>query len=1535
MQHLRSLLMITPEALIILIHVTSLINNSLSFNVWFRLYLTSFMCLLMRTLREPTVIIWITRVCMILYRPLYHADLAFYIWLSLVMRPLYDKYDITTLDARYLMSRSLNVRLYGQQLIMTRLIRKGTRHLSLYVRYLMRHDKILKYENDYYESHTLDNTNWYDSKDYMWYDTYDPYERYKFEQTSIDKLATCQQVRGLLKMFSDKEHQPIAESTALGYVSTHVLLDELGLQSRHSTGVLAEGYLSQNSHRGDIPIVLDTGCSLSVSPFIEDFTSDLELMSDSKMHGLSDSTTIKGIGWVSWPIRDVFGRVAVIRTRCYHIPEARVRLCSTQTYFQEGKRGKLVQDHEKIILKTHDNDELYFPYQMNSNLPLMFLDNDVTPVGLTGQHAYDLTTDRHIETTLTLLDDNNYNLSKQQKELLLWHNRLGHMGMGWLQSLMRFETIPVRTTGVNTCEHPKCPACQFSKQQRRSPKSTLTQQKPQREMAIRRDNLNAGECFSVDQYKSSVLGRLGHTKGRESPSSRYSGGTIFRDHASGFIYIHHQTSTRMSETLEAKHALERFSEQYGIKIKSFHADNKPFGDQLWLDDLTLQNQTITYSGSYAHHQNGVAERSLKTINQWTLALMMHQMLHWPEQFDPCLWPFAMDQVVAIWNNLPRGESGLSPLELYTGVTAHNRNSLLHMRVWGCPVYVLDPSLADGKRIPKWTKRSRQGMYLGVSPVHSTTVGRVLHLVTGHISPQFHLVYDELFTTVASSSKDEQLTTVEWTTLLDMNGHEHTLDTTDVQGDIVPFTEFFDDFIDTQDDDNSTSDDAGHKPKVSTLPDVDPPPPEPPPLLPLSSSVPEGDEVVGTSESEGVTSEDVTSSTKQEVKKTRKKSTKVNPPKTGIRTRSGALRTRSGRAIRKTPQAAGTYLGQLLTVKSLTRLPHQFYRYLAHGMPHQKIKAKTLNDVFLSSLDWQPHLNSLQTQQGRRHMFQLMSTYDEINETLEGWNPMALLHKANDADTPNWHQAMNGPNADGFWQACEKEINTLIDMDVWEVVERKPWMKVIPSTWAFKVKRFPDGLVRSLKSRFCCRGDRQEKDIDYFDTYAPVVKWTTVRLILVLVAQLGLASKQVDFTAAFVHADIDRPPNWDDMTPLEQERWGVYVEMPRGFAKPGHVLKLKKSLYGLRQSPRNYFHHLKANLERAGFKSAVDVDPCLFISDKVICLTYVDDCILVGKRHEDINDVIRKLREYGMELEEEDDVAGFLGVHIEKTKDYVKLTQKGLTQRIIDALQVNDLPPVKTPCNEVLGKDIDGDPPNCAFNYASVVGMIWYLYGHSRPDLGMAISQVARFSFAPKRSHELALIRIGQYLKGTLDEGLIMKPMDTGSFKMDVYVDSDFLGLYGKELRTDPDNVKSRTGYVILLNDCPMIWSSFLQEGICTSTMMAEYYALSSSLREVLPLRDVIRVVGTSLGMDENCLTTFRTTVWEDNIGALTLANLDPGQTTPRSKFYDSKMHWFRSHLKPLKIVVERIDTAEQIGDLFTKPVVRETFEYLRKLLMGW
>jgi hypothetical protein len=120
------------------------------------------------------------------------------------------------------------------------------------------------------------------------------------------------------------------------------------------------------------------------------------------------------------------------------------------------------------------------------------------------------------------------------------------------------------------------------------------------------------------------------------------------------------------------------------------------------------------------------------------------------------------------------------------------------------------------------------------------------------------------------------------------------------------------------------------------------------------------------------------------------------------------------------------------------------------------------------------------------------------------------------------------------------------------------MNVLPSTWAFKCKCFPDGLVRKLKARFCVQGDRQVEGVDFFDTFAPVVNWTTIRLMLILSTILGLAMKQVDYTAAFMHAPIDKDPNSETLTEEECSKRGVFIHPPRGFSSTGKVLSLKWS-----------------------------------------------------------------------------------------------------------------------------------------------------------------------------------------------------------------------------------------------------------------------------------------------------------------------------------------------------------------------------------------
>jgi hypothetical protein len=168
--------------------------------------------------------------------------------------------------------------------------------------------------------------------------------------------------------------------------------------------------------------------------------------------------------------------------------------------------------------------------------------------------------------------------------------------------------------------------------------------------------------------------------------------------------------------------------------------------------------------------------------------------------------------------------------------------------------------------------------------------------------------------------------------------------------------------------------------------------------------------------------------------------------------------------------------------------------------------------------------------------------DHELDTVDNLNPSIFAAKANSEDTPIYVEAINGPFAQDFRKSMEVEWDMLDTvMKAWEIVKRQSWMNVLPSTWALRCKRFPDGMIRNLKARFCARGDKQMEGVDFFETFPPVCYWQTVRIMLIISLIYDFATLQVDYTAAFTQSDIDKPPNWDSMTPKEKERSGVYLE----------------------------------------------------------------------------------------------------------------------------------------------------------------------------------------------------------------------------------------------------------------------------------------------------------------------------------------------------------------------------------------------------------
>lgn len=237
-----------------------------------------------------------------------------------------------------------------------------------------------------------------------------------------------------------------------------------------------------------------------------------------------------------------------------------------------------------------------------------------------------------------------------------------------------------------------------------------------------------------------------------------------------------------------------------------------------------------------------------------------------------------------------------------------------------------------------------------------------------------------------------------------------------------------------------------------------------------------------------------------------------------------------------------------------------------------------------------------------------------------------------------------------------------------------------------------------------------------------------------------------------------------------------------------------------------------------------------------------------------------------------------------------------------------------------------------FHYRGVIGKLNFLEKSTRPDLAYAVHQCARFSESPRESHAKAVKVIGRYLVGTRNLGLVLAPDRTRNFEC--WTDADFCGNWRPESAlTDSLTSKSRSGWIITFADCPITWASKLQTLTALSTTEAEYIALSSALREQIPLLDLLKEVAEK-GIDVDIKPALvHCKVFEDNSGAIELAKLP--KIRPRTKHINVCFHHFRDHVENKTIEVIYIPTDQQRADILTKPLPVDKFIRFRKAIMKW
>jgi hypothetical protein len=834
------------------------------------------------------------------------------------------------------------------------------------------------------------------------------------------------------------------------------------------TGVHNLSSGKRNFSASDFSIIWDTGASQTVTFSKEDFTTGIDYF--TKPHnasGIAAGLEILGKGMVRWDISLNDGTVYPIAIEALYCPKANRRLLCPQQF------KKTLDDHNPSLACSinidknhihfrHGRHQIFAEYDTQTNLPMSY--------GRTsGNLNLELSVD---EINACLTDHTNQNLTKAQKELLRLHYRFGHIGMQRIQSAIRQGQLAttqeqkVMHIAASKCDLPKCAACEFAKAKKR----TLPGQHAQvvnieTQDGTKHDKVFPGDQIAMDHFICSTKGRLFGSAGKTVDSSMYSGAAIFVDVATGYIHVEFQVGLTADETLQAKERFEYVLQQFNVVPKEYKFDNgSAFVSPKFTKHLLDQKQNSKFAGVGAHSQNGVAERSIQTVVSMARTMMIHAAIHWPGVHDTCLWPMAVAHATYIHNRLPRRETGLSPYELLSR-TSWERKKLQDLHVWGCPTYVLDPRVQDGKKIPRWTPRSRRGQYVGFSPRHASTVPLILNLLTHRIQAQFHCVFDDWFTTV-DMNPDEipDFDNDQWTYLFGESQYQYPFDPDD--GDPPRLdTEYTDEFYDNV---MCKRDERPNTPSASVLP-----PPSSAAAQPAVGSPP----------------------------------SPSSPPQRESEFPDGESEFPAG----ETNVEAST------PVRSVTWAPDVAPPAPDPPVPAQQPRRSTRS-------------NFGQFNKTRFHdEFHLF--YSEPDPTPLGLDFICGIYAApiSDPDTLSYQEAMRATDNDEFKQAAKKEIADLVKQGTWKVVKKSEAKgKILPGIWVFRRKRHPgSGEITKYKGRYTVRGDLQE---GVFDTFAPVVQWSTIRMLMAVSLKYGYHTRSIDFSSAFVQAKLEKP---------------VWIHLPRG------------------------------------------------------------------------------------------------------------------------------------------------------------------------------------------------------------------------------------------------------------------------------------------------------------------------------------------------------------------------------------------------------
>jgi len=511
---------------------------------------------------------------------------------------------------------------------------------------------------------------------------------------------------------------------------------------------------------------------------------------------------------------------------------------------------------------------------------------------------------------------------------------------------------------------------------------------------------------------------------------------------------------------------------------------------------------------------------------------------------------------------------------------------------------------------------------------------------------------------------------------------------------------------------------------------------------------------------------------------------------------------------------------------------------------------------------------------------------EIGET-EALEPRTL---AEARKRPDWH----------LWEkAIQEELATLKTAGTWELVDAPEDANIVGSKWVFRAKKDAAGNVVRYKARLVAQGFSQVPGVDYFDTFAPVARLASIRAVLAFAAAENYETGQIDIKGAYLNGELTN----DEVIYMKQPP-GYSVSDPKGKVL---VCRLRKTLYGLKQSGRRWYQKLVSIMEKLGFKRC-QVDQAVFFrrggKKLIIVLVHVDDCTITANTTSLITGFKTEIAKH-VDITDLGDLHWILGIEVQRIREErrILLSQRSYIDSILRRYGLDDLKPVSIPMDPNVRLTSAQSPKSTEdfarmrnIPYHEAVGSLMYASLGTRPDITYAVQTLSRFSTNPGIEHWEAVKRVFRYLKGTKEMWLSYGGQRR---ELEGYADAD--GSMAEDRR-------AVSGYAFLIHGGAVSWSAKRQEIVSLSTTESEYVAATSAAKEALWLRSLItELFGTNLDA---------TTLFSDNQSAIALTK--DHQYHARTKHIDIRFHFIRWIIEEGSLRLVFCPTADMVADALTK-----------------